>query len=276
MTACRVCDGRCERFGETLVLGRHRVRYDRCTSCGSIQTETPYWLEEAYSTALVRADVGAVQRNLELSEKTQAILSSIYGRGPSRFLDYGGGHGLFVRLMRDRGFDFYWSDKYASNDYANGFEAPASAKFSLMTAFEVFEHLPDPFAEVANMQARSDAILFSTELLPDPAPTLDAWWYYALFGGQHVQLYTRLGLQRLGERFGLSLLSDGRTLHLYYRGAAPLSDWAFRLLARRQAARFVNRLRPRASLQPADYRRFAVASRMPDDPAGTARSPGAR
>lgn len=273
MTACRVCGGSCERFGEAFVLVRHRVRYDRCTGCGSIQTETPYWLEEAYSTALVRADVGAVQRNLELSEKTEAILSSIYGRAPSQFLDYGGGHGLFVRLMRDRGFDFFWSDKYASNDYANGFEAPGAARFALMTAFEVFEHLPDPFAEVANMQARADAILFSTALLPDPAPRLDAWWYYALFGGQHVQLYTQLGLQRLGERFGFSLLSNGRTLHLYYRGAAPLSALAFRLFARRPAARFVNRLRPRASLQPADYRRFADASIIPEDQARTSRSP---
>ena len=269
MTLCRVCGGECERFGEAFVLVHRRVRYDRCLRCGSIQTETPDWLGEAYSTALVRADVGAVQRNIDLSEKTQAILSSMYGRSPARFLDYGGGHGLFVRLMRDRGFDFYWSDKYASNDYANGFEAPASGQFSLVTAFEVFEHLPDPFAEVANMQARGDAILFSTELLPDPAPPLDAWWYYALFGGQHVQLYTRLGLQRLGERFGLALLSDGRALHLYYRGTAPLSDWAFRLFARRRVARLVNRLRPRRSLQPSDYRLFAESSVVPNDPLKT-------
>lgn len=247
------------------MLLRHRVQYDRCTACGSIQTETPFWLDEAYSTALVRADVGAVQRNIGLSEKTEAILSAIYGKAPAEFLDYGGGHGLFVRLMRDRGFDFYWSDKYASNDYASGFEAPTGRTYSLLTAFEVFEHLVDPFTEIVGMKARADAILFSTELLPEPAPALDAWWYYALFGGQHVQLYTHAGLRRLAERSGFAILSDGRALHLFYRGRPPLSERSFRLLARRRVARVANRLRPRLSLQPADYRRFAQGQSSPND-----------
>ncbi len=38
------------------------------------------------------------------------------------FLDYAGGYGVFTRLMRDIGFDFYWHDPYTQNLFANGFE----------------------------------------------------------------------------------------------------------------------------------------------------------
>jgi len=31
------------------------------------------------------------------------------------FLDYAAGYGLFVRLMRDAGYNFRWSDLYCQN-----------------------------------------------------------------------------------------------------------------------------------------------------------------
>jgi hypothetical protein len=42
----------------------------------------------------------------------------------NRFIDYGGGYGLFVRLMRDAGFDYYWFDKFCDNVLSKGFEHP--------------------------------------------------------------------------------------------------------------------------------------------------------
>ncbi len=51
---------------------------------------------------------------------------------------------MFVRLMRDNGFDFYRSDRQCENLFAKGFEASldVSPSYELLTAFEVFEHLP--------------------------------------------------------------------------------------------------------------------------------------
>jgi len=265
MTAtCKVCDSLSTGFGQTNVLGKYTVAYFRCVRCGFVQTEEPYWLDEAYSTALIAADVGAVRRNLQLAETTQAIVQHLFDpRG--RFLDYGGGYGLFVRLMRDRGLDFRWRDRYAANLYSMGFEPePGGKGFDLVTAFEVLEHLVDPVAEVGEMLRQGDSLLFSTELLPPGNPRPGAWWYYAPFGGQHISIYTRASLEALGERFGARLTSDGRTLHLLSRRS--VSETAFRLLSKVRAARIFNALRPRASLIPADHALMTSRGARGDSP----------
>lgn len=250
MATCKVCDSTSAAFGEATVLGKYTVRYFQCVRCGFVQTEEPFWLAEAYSTALIAADVGAVQRNLLLAETTQAIVERFFDPA-GRFLDYGGGYGLFVRLMRDRGLDFRWRDKYAANLYGMGFEADAGSEgFDLVTAFEVFEHLVDPVAEVGEMLRQGAALLFSTELIPAANPRPGAWWYYAPFGGQHIALYTRAALAALGARFGAHLTTSGRSLHLL--SARRVSALTFRWLSRVRVARAFNALRRRRSLIPED------------------------
>src|ERR1041384_1734806 len=145
-TGCKICGGVAPPFAEALVLNRHRVRYFRCGTCGFVQTEEPYWLPEAYQEAVSALDVGAVSRNLRLAPIAQALIHRLFERsGP--FIGCGGATGLFVRLMRDAGFDFWWLDKFATNLFAKGFEAGPN-RFELLTAFEVFEHLDQPVAEV--------------------------------------------------------------------------------------------------------------------------------
>lgn len=242
-------------------MGRYDIAYLLCPFCRSVQTEPPYWLGEAYSTALVAADVGAVQRNLELAERIAAIIHAVSDPG-GRFLDYGGGHGLLVRLMRDRGFDFSWSDQYASNDYALGFEAaPEDRGFTLATAFEVAEHLVDPLPVFDDLLARSEAVLFSTELLPDPIPAPRDWWYYVLSGGQHVTLYSLDTLRWLADTLGVSLATNGRSLHLLSK--TPVSQRRFRAVARLRVARVLNRLHRRPSLQSQDFARLTASPRSP-------------
>ena len=46
--------------------------------------------------------------------------------------------------MRDKGYDFYWQDIYSKNLYATDFEYTKNTKYEMLTAYEVFEHLPDP------------------------------------------------------------------------------------------------------------------------------------
>ena len=104
---------------------------------------------------------------------------------------------------------------------SRGFEAAAKADgFELVTAFEVLEHLVDPVPELAEMFRRGNSVLCTTQILPATSPKPGEWWYYALYGGQHVSLFTLESLHRLAARFGRRLISDGVSVHLHYLSAS--------------------------------------------------------
>ncbi len=46
-------------------------------------------------------------------------------------MDFGAGHGVFVRMMRDKGFDFFWNDIYCKNLYAKDFEYTENTKYEM-------------------------------------------------------------------------------------------------------------------------------------------------
>jgi hypothetical protein len=140
-----------------------------------------------------------------------------------KVLDYGGGYGLFVRMMRDQGLDFYRQDTYCENLFANFFDVtnlPTDRrKFELVTAFEVFEHLSNPMEDIKNMLTYADNVLFSTELQPTQQDTLKQWDYLAPYNGQHIALYHIDSLKKIAELLGMHLHTDGRSLHLLTKKA---------------------------------------------------------
>lgn len=213
---CKICNGNSEFLFKKKLLNKYDVKYYRCADCLFIQTEEPYWLDEAYGkTPISPLDVGIVRRNLLLSGNTIDIIKKIFKNSLQvNAIDYGGAHGLFVRLMRDEGYQFYRQDKYCENLFSLYFDikdAPVQ-KFELLTAFELFEHLPNPKDEIKNMFAYSDIILFSTVLQPK---NLDEnWWYLVPEGGQHVALYNIQTLESLAKQFDAHLLSNGFDLHI--------------------------------------------------------------
>jgi Methyltransferase domain len=210
---CRICGSNTTLAFTHAILSRYDCRYYFCDRCGCLQTEEPYWLDEAYSAPIASADTGVLARNLMLVQMTAPVLYFLFDPH-GRFLDAAGGYGIFSRLMRDIGFDYYWTDKYSPNLLARGFEAQ-TGPYGAVTAFEVLEHLVDPMEFVAELLEGTDTILFTTELFSGRPPS-PQWWYYAFATGQHITFYQKSTLEFIAHRFGMRFYSTG-VLHVWTR-----------------------------------------------------------
>jgi hypothetical protein len=211
---CKICGKKAEKIFDAKILGKYKINYFYCNNCGFLQTEEPYWLDEAYKDPITLTDTGYMQRNLYLSRKVTALLTLFFDY-KKKFLDYAGGYGVFVRLMRDIGFDFYWYDKYTQNLFARGFEYKEEMKNEIeaITCFETFEHFDQPIKELENMFLISKNIIFTTELLPEPIPKPDNWWYYTLEDGQHISFYSEKTFQYIAKNYKLNYIYF-RNIHL--------------------------------------------------------------
>lgn len=215
-------------------MSKYTISYWYCSFCGFLQTETPYWLQEAYVSSINNSDTGIVVRNQILSKRVAVILYHLASPA-DMFLDYAGGYGLFTRMMRDFGYDFYWQDKYTQNLLARGFEY-ISQPISGITSFESFEHFVNPLQEIDKMLDIAKNIIFSTVLLPLPIPQPLDWWYYGLDHGQHISFYSKKTFEYIAQKKGLHFYTNGVDFHMFLHKKLPecslLKKKLLRLLAR--------------------------------------------
>jgi len=243
---CKICGSPTEFVFKGKILKKYDVDYFRCPNCDFMQTEEPYWLSESYVSAISDLDLGPVNRAVTGARIVESVIVSFFNPN-ARFIDWGGGYGVFTRLMRDMGYDFYWRDAYCENLFAKQFVAKEESGYELMTSFEVFEHLVQPMAEIEAMLKLSPNILFSTHLPPTRLQSATDWWYLTPEHGQHVAIYSRQSLEFIAARFGLHLASDGFTLHLLSQ--KPVSKRIFNAIARDGRASQVIRSVGRRKLQ---------------------------
>ncbi len=201
--SCRLCDGALRYCFNLMMLTKHDVKYFECTSCGSMQTEQPYWLEEAYGSHLSSLDTGAAARNLSNLSLVYFIARLFNAKN---IIDFGGGDGLLCRLLRDRDLNAYSSDKYAKSTYAQGFTKP-DFKPDMTTAFEVLEHLVTPKTEIEGFFAgQPKIVLFSTETYK---PKLGRdWSYFIPETGQHIFFYSNRAFELIAEKYGYEVINQ--------------------------------------------------------------------
>lgn len=253
---CRICEAESKPLFIGRLLGKYDVQYFCCPKCGFVNTETPHWLEEAYQSSIAKTDVGLVHRNIHSWSETRRLISCFFTR-KGKYVDYGGGTGLLVRLMRDSGFEFYWQDSYTPNQFAEGFEHNQGTKYDCLTAFELFEHLVDPVAEVKLMAEMAESIFFSTALIPTPPPSFEKWSYYAPTSGQHVSFYTKQSLDIFAERFGWKYTRLTSRLHVFSR--KKLNPLLVYLVFKSPISSVIAHFCKRPSLRESDYRRAVSA-----------------
>lgn len=232
MSLCRVCASALPLpFAAADLLDR-RVKYFECGRCGYVQTEYPSWLEEAYAVPINPCDTGILVRNQQNVSSVLATLR-LLGAVGGKVVDYAGGYGILVRLLRDQGIDAYWKDAFTENLLAQGFEHRGQEDCVLATAFEALEHFVDPPQELAQLFELAPNLLLTTDLIPRPAPAPGAWDYYGLNHGQHIGFFRKETLQYLADRFGRYLLTDGQSLHLLSeKPHSPFHWWLLRRIGR--------------------------------------------
>ena len=223
---CPLCFNKAHVVFTTIVLSKFEAKYALCKTCGLLFATNPIWLNEAYENPIALNDSGIIRRNISNAARLTGILFLLFGKD-KKFLDYAGGSGLFTRIMRDIGLDFYCADKYCINLMSAGFNHKTEYSYAAITAFEVLEHVPNPFEFIYSIleEIKCDTIILSTTVFEkDIPPSLD-WHYYTFKSGQHICFYQPRTLDFLAQRMGMNYLRGGN-LHLFTR--KKLSPFVFR------------------------------------------------
>lgn len=205
---CRLCGSDAFAIFKKRALGRYDVGYYRCTGCNSMQTELPYWLDEAYAIPGVHIDVGCAARTIKNWLGLTTLLERIAFPLDAEALDYGAATGLLGRMMRDVGYNFRSYDKFARPSFTSYYNVvnPADTQPRLITAFEVFEHLPFPRQELSNVFSMGASLIPFTTWFCDGQG--EDWIYFVPECGQHVFFYSEDAMRWIAERHGYTLMSS--------------------------------------------------------------------
>jgi SAM-dependent methyltransferase len=242
---CPVCFGACFLFdvvdfnkscaAEQLPLSGIPIYYVRCAACGFCFAPECHALSpEEFTTHIYNNEYLAVDPEyLEIRpRKNAATLLAMFPDLPGfvRHLDYGGGNGLLAQALRESNWNSVSFDPLL--DKAPGIGS--LGKYDLITAFEVFEHVPDVHELMSNLRrllSPGGLVLFST-LLSDGniQPNKRLTWWYASPRNGHISLFSRKSLDilvRTSEadwRFGS--FSEG--FHAIHTSSPP--SWAKHLI----------------------------------------------
>jgi hypothetical protein len=198
--ACRLCGSPTHTIFTKQVLHRHDVQFQQCDHCGATQTEKPYWLAEAYVPENEMFDTGQVTRSLINAAVLNTLLPMCGLGDKPRIVDYGCGSGLFVRTMRDIGWDAWGYDRYSEPRLALGFQTPTFKHFDVMNLCEVVEHFDEPKAYFDDIfESNPKVVVIQTGIANQVTPD---WDYITAEHGQHIFFMSPKTLGWLCQTYG--------------------------------------------------------------------------
>lgn len=141
-----------------------------------------------------------------------------------RHLDYGGGNGMLSDLLFQTGWDSTSYDPFVNR----GIAPSGLGAFDLITAFEVFEHVPDVNRLASDLATllRPDGMVLFTTLLSDGNIARGqrlTWWYASPRNG-HISLFAQKSLAALARRHGFTFGSLSSNFHAFWRSVPPWGE----------------------------------------------------
>lgn len=200
---CRLCSNESQFVFNKILLGKLDVEYFYCASCGSLQTEEPYWLEEAYHPNNEQLDTGQFIRSL-INAAFLGVIHTHLNLGNNQIIDYGCGSGLTARIARDIGINAFGYDAYSLPRLLMGFQKHELEKTSVINLCEVVEHFPNPKASFEHIfSCDPDVIVIQTELFEGQSKD---WAYLAQEHGQHVFFYSIHSIGCIANLYKMNLV----------------------------------------------------------------------
>ena len=243
--SCPVCNAPCllldtvdfnksceESRGLHLPLSGVPIYYANCTVCSfCFAPEFADWsladfADRIYNDLYIHVDPDYLKTRPE--GNAQHLISQFGDRAKQfKHLDYGGGSGLMSSKLREAGWNSSSYDPFVNTDV----NIDKLGKFDFITAYEVFEHVPNVVSLIGNLQkllAPNGVILFSTLLSDGEIKKNErlTWWYASPRNG-HISLFSKASLQIIAEAAGYKTGSFNQGLHAFWTNVPA---WASHLI----------------------------------------------
>ena len=194
------------------------IPYHRCTSCGYISRDRSARLSLVDEMKRYRLHENSIEDDAYVAwlERFLAFALDPFPAAEDRLLDFGSGpEPVMAKLMEEKGLNVTIEDRFFSPGIPPG-------PFRIITAVEVFEHIPNPFSVLENLRRRiveGGRLCISTELLPVHPEEFENWHYRS--DPTHIGFFTREGLSSAARRAGFEEEKCDGTRYLSYRLLVP-------------------------------------------------------
>jgi SAM-dependent methyltransferase len=223
----------CEELrGMFIGLSGISIYYARCGNCGfCFAPEIAGWKFEEFEDKIYNKEYVQFDPDyIESRPRSNAnhLISTFSGKANSfRHLDYGGGDGLLSKILKESSWQSISYDSFVNKDIC----IAKLGKFDLITAYEVFEHVPDPIqlmSDLRSLLSPNGIILFST-LLSDGNININqrlGWWYASPRNG-HISLFSRKSLEIIAKNNAFNFGSFSAGYHVFF---TDIPSWASHLI----------------------------------------------
>ncbi len=244
-TICQICSSHtqlldvidfnksCEELkGSYLPLSGIPIYYRICNNCEFVfapefrNWEDCTFLEKIYNKDYLTVDPDYTSIR---PKNNFDLLTHLFGPNKAhiKHLDYGGGNGLLSNLLKQNGWETNFYDPFPKKS-KNIIDLE---KANLITAFEVFEHVPTPITLMDNLLtllSEDGIVLFSTLVTDGNIKKNERinWWYAAPRNG-HISLFSRKSLELLCSQYHLKFGSFNNGLHFFSKS---FPKWASHLI----------------------------------------------
>ncbi len=243
--SCSICGGNCipldvvdfnksceETKGKFLRLSGVPVYYYLCNKCGFCFTpEFGKWNLKEFSEKIYNKkyiEVDPDYKTIRPEANATNLVNMFKGKEEYiKHLDYGGGNGLLSDLVKKLKWKSSSYDPFVNHDIS----VEELGDFNLITAYEVFEHVPDINSLMSQLDLllKDDGIILFSTLLSDgnikPNHRLD-WWYASPRNG-HISLFSKNCLGILAKKYKFNTGSFSSGFHVFFRQQIP--DWTAHL-----------------------------------------------